>query len=249
MPRKKKRTSNDLLDALDDIEPSESSAKSKLLILDRWELTHEAFTTIVDANPSLRGVTLGYLAEHKFHQMFLHDPRILKAHKADDHNRKRKGDRTFEYRSHNFIVEVKSLQTNLVKRDGSGWTGKSQVDASDRRKVTFKDGNTLETTCLLRNEFDILAVNCYAFGNQWQFAFILNRDIPQNQFKKYTPEQRAALLPTLVAVTWPPKPPFATDIFALLDQLADEKDAGTVPEAPDMPGVEKVSRKKNKAVA
>lgn len=203
-------------------------------ILDRWDLTHEAFTSIVDANPSLRGVTLGYIAEWKFHQMFLNHPDVVGARKDDDHDRRRKGDRTFEYKGHQFIVEVKSLQTNLVKREGPVLRGKSQVDASDRRKVTFKDGTTLETTCLLRGEFDVLAVNCYAFNNKWEFAFALNRDLPKNTFKKYTPAQQEALLPTLIPVTWPVSEPFVTDPFILLDRLVAEREAGISPEVPEV---------------
>lgn len=205
------------------------------LILDRWELTHEEFTHLIDTNPSLRGVTLGYIAEHKFHQMFLNNPLITHARKEDDHNRKRKGDRTFDYKGHSFIVEVKSLQTNLVKRFGDTRQGKSQVDASDRRKVTFKDGSVLETTCLLRGEFDILAVNCYAFDNYWRFAFALNRDLPKNTFRKYTPAQQDALLPTLIPVTWPLQAPFVADPFVLLDRLVWEREVGVSDEVPEVP--------------
>jgi len=131
---------------------------------------------------------------------------------------------------------VKSLQTNLVKRLPDGTcTGRSQVDASDRRKVEFKDGSTLETTCLLRGEFDVLAVNCYAFNGKWEFAFALNRDLPQNTFRKYTEEQRAALLPSLIPVTWPVQEPFVTDIVTLLDRVVAEREAGLEPEVPEVP--------------
>jgi hypothetical protein len=228
------KTGDDLLDELLSIEPSEAAATKRQPILARWELTEQEFTEIVDSNPSLRGVTLGYIAEWKFHKMFLNHPGVSKARKDDDHDRKRKGDRTFSYKGHEFIVEVKSLQTNLVKKQGDIWLGKSQVDASDRRKVTFKDGTTLETTCLLRGEFDVLAVNCYAFSGHWQFAFALNRDLPQNTFKKYTDAQRAALLPTLIPVSWPPQAPFVEDPFVLLDILARERDKGMAAAVPDV---------------
>ena len=202
---------------------SKAPTERPKLILDRWNLTHEEFTAIVDANPSLRGIALGYIAEHKFQSMFLTNPDISKVRKDDDHDRKRKGDRAFFYRGHEFIVEVKSLQTNSIKKQGDLWSGKSQVDASDRRTLYFRDGSTLETTCLLRGEFDILAVNCYAFGDRWQFAFALNRDLPKNTYRKYNQAQQEALLPTLITVTWPPQPPFVTDIFVLLDILAEER--------------------------
>lgn len=234
--KSKAPTGDDLLDQLGSVIPSEAPTNVEKLILDRWELTHAEFTALVDANPSLRGVTLGYIAEHKFHSRFLAHPAVSKARKADDHDRKRKGDRTFSYKRHEFIVEVKSLQTNLVKKQGEVWVGKSQVDASDSRLVTFKDGSTLKTTCLLRGEFDVLAVNCYAFGNKWQFAFALNRDLPKNNFRKYNAAQQEALLPTLIPVTWPPQAPFVTDLFVLLDRLAEERDAGA-PEVAEVPVV------------
>ncbi|WP_207385467.1 hypothetical protein [Achromobacter xylosoxidans] len=229
------QTGDDLLDN-QEVEPSEPARQRPVPILDRWELSHDEFTSIIDSNPSLRGVTLGYIAEWKFHEMFLNNPNITEAQKDDDHNRKRKGDRRFKYRGHEFIVEVKSLQTNLVKRlpDGTS-TGRSQVDASDRRKVEFKDGSTLETTCLLRGEFDVLAVNCYAFNGKWEFAFALNSDLPQNTFRKYTEEQRAALLPSLIPVTWPVQEPFVTDIIPLLDRVVAAREAGKEPEVPEVP--------------
>lgn len=34
-------------------------------ILDRWDVTPEEFTELVEKNPSLRGMILGYLAELK----------------------------------------------------------------------------------------------------------------------------------------------------------------------------------------
>jgi len=119
---------------------------------------------------------------------------------------------------------VKSLQTNMCKDLGNDtWEGKSQVDGSDRRIVKFADGSELNTTLLLRGEFDLLAVNCFAFGEEWRFSFAKNRDLPTSSFKKYTEEQRKQLIASLVPVTWPPKPPFDADPFKILDELIAEK--------------------------
>jgi hypothetical protein len=189
-------------------------------ILERWGITEQELTELVDQNPSLRGIMLGYVAEKKFHDTFLTHPDIHEAAKDDDHNRKKKGDRRIVYKGKTFLIEVKSLQTNLVKQLGNdSWLGKSQVDASDSREVTFSDGSKLKTTCLLRGEFDILAVNCFAFGNQWRFAFALNQELPPNVYKKYTQAQQEQLLPTLITVEWPLKPPFADNPFELLNRL------------------------------
>jgi hypothetical protein len=218
-------TGDDVLDALAEIVPSEPPQQKSIPILDRWDLSHDEFTSIVDSNPSLRGVTIGYIAESKFHKQFLNHPDITEARKDDDHDRKRKGDRRFFWKGKEVVVEVKSLQSNLVKRKDGHLTGKSQVDASDCREVKFKDGSTLKTTCLLRGEFDILAVNCYAFNGEWQFAFAKNSDLPPNTHKKYTAEQRANLLPTLIPLSWPPVHPFYEDPYALLDSLVEERGA------------------------
>lgn len=190
-------------------------------ILKRWGISEHDLTELVDQNPSLRGILLGYVAERKFHETFLDHPAITEKGKDDDHDRTRKGDRRITYKGTSLVIEVKSLQTNLVKNLGNDcWAGKSQVDASDSREVTFPNDSTLKTTCLLRGEFDLLAVNCFAFGDRWRFAFALNSELPQNTYKRYTEYQRKHLLPTLIAVEWPLKPPFTENPFELLDRLA-----------------------------
>ena len=123
------------------------------------------------------------------------------------------------YKSRPFKVECKSLQTNSIRRVGEMFTGKAQCDASDRRTVTFGDGTTLDTTCLLVGEFDLLAVNLFAFEDKWRFIFAKNADLPRSRFKGYTEEQRSQLLASLVPVSWPPQPPFRDDPFGLMDEM------------------------------
>lgn len=187
-------------------------------------ITEQELTDLVDQNPSLRGILLGYVAEKKFHDTFLEHPEISEKSKDDDHNRKKKGDRRIIYKGKTLTIEVKSLQTAMVKRLGPDqWIGKAQVDGSDRRIVKFPDGTMLNTTLLLRGEFHLLAVNCFAFGGQWRFAFAKNSDLPFSSFKKYTASQKAQLIASLIKITWPPEPPFTDDPFILLDQLLYEK--------------------------
>lgn len=198
----------------------------KKTILERWEISEEEFTTLIDENPSLRGMNLGYIAEKKFHDLFLNHPEITESSKDDDHDRSRKGDRRIMYKGHEFVIEVKSLQTNMCKNLGDGkWEGKAQVDGSDRRIVTFKDGSELNTTLLLRGEFDLLAVNCFAFGEEWRFTFAKNSDLPTSSFKKYTEEQRKQLIASLVPVSIPPKEPFSDNPFKLLDEMIEERES------------------------
>lgn len=196
----------------------------KKTILDKWQITAQELTSLVEKNPSLRGVMLGYVAEKKFQDMFLGHPGISEVGKADDHDRSKKGDRHILYKGADVVIEVKSLQTNTVRRleDGT-WYGKSQVDASDKRAVRLPSGKVLNTTCLVTGEFDLLAVNLFAFEEKWRFIFAKNDDLPRSTWRGYSPAQRKCLLSTLIEVTWPPKPPFYEDPFPLLDEIVRER--------------------------
>lgn len=188
-------------------------------ILQRWDVTVEELTQVVEQNPSLRGMILGYLAELKLEKLWLRREGISDISKHDDHDRKKKGDRLVLYKSKEFIFESKSLQTNSIRKTERGWIGKAQVDASDRRQVTLPDGTKVNTTCLLRNEFDVLAVNIFAFDEKWRFVFAKNSDLPFSRYKGYTEYQRRHLLATLVTVHWPPEPPFQEEPFTLMNEM------------------------------
>lgn len=194
-------------------------------IYERWDIEPEVISDLIDDNPSLRGMVLGYVAEKKFHDMYLDHPDITEATKDDDHDRLKKGDRRITYKNHELLVEVKSLQTKTCKKlDDGTWIGKSQVDGSDKRVIKFNDGSELATTLLLKGEFDLLAVNCFAFGDTWKFAFAKNSDLPTSKFKKYTEEQRSQLIASLVEVKWPPEAPFTDDPYQLLDEMIKEQE-------------------------
>jgi hypothetical protein len=193
-------------------------------ILERWNITVEELTAAVEQNGSLRGLMLGYVAEIKLREILALSPLVSSMEKDDDHNRAKKGDLRIKYRGEEFTIESKSLQTGSIKRMPDGTrTGKAQVDASDRRAVHFPDGTTVDTTLLLKGEFDILAVNLFAFDEEWRFSYALNRDLPSSTYRKYTPVQREALIASLVTVSWPPKPPFTDDLFTVLDRLVEER--------------------------
>lgn len=197
-------------------------------ILDRWEITIEELAELVDKNPSLRGVLLGYIAEMKLRKLWFSTESITHAIKYDDHDRKKKGDLVITYNSKSFIVESKSLRTNSIEIEetaaGIRYKGKAQCDASDRRIIALPDGSEINTTCLLVGELDLLAVNIFAFENTWRFIFAKNSDLPRSNYPKYTEEQRKYLLASLVTVTWPPEPPFYAEPFRLLDEIAEARD-------------------------
>lgn len=203
--------------------------KKKLTILERWQITAEELTEIVDANPSMRGNMFGYVAEMKLRKMWFSSERITHSAKYDDHDRKKKGDLVVTYKDYSFIIESKSLQTNSIKRIRDKFTGTAQCDASDRRIITLPDGSTVNTTCLLVGEFDLLAINIFAFTNKWRFLFAKNSELPRSKFKKYTNYQRQHLLASLVPVIYPPEPPLYDEPFALLDEIIAERESQGLP--------------------
>lgn len=187
-------------------------------ILKRWDLTEEELTEIIRKNPSMRGLMLGYIAEYKLRKMHFAGSPYENIHKADDHDRSRKGDLIVTYKGKDFTIECKSLQTNSIKTTENGYIGKYQCDASDRRKI--KVGNkTVETTCLLVGEFDIIAVNLFSFEEKWRFAFALNDDLPRSTFRNYPPAIQRKLLATLMPVSWPLQPPYIASPIPLLEHL------------------------------
>ena len=92
---------------------------------------------------------------------------------------------------------MKSLQTSKVKTTPTGYTGKYQCDASDKRTIRLPNGEDIATTCLLVDEFDLVAVNLFAFGEEWRFAFAKNSDLQRSRYRGYTEEQRKYLLASL----------------------------------------------------
>jgi hypothetical protein len=105
------------------------------------------------------------------------------------------------------------------------YRGQFQCDASDRRKVDFPDGSSVETTKLLFGEFHILAAGLFAFREKWDFGFALNRDLPASTNEDYTPYQRKMLITSMIPITWPLQAPFVGDIYSLLDLLVKEEKA------------------------
>ena len=200
-----------------------SETSSRQTIMDEWEVTANELTLLLQENPSLRGMLFGYVAELKLREIVSSFPGIKSMKKFDDHDRKKKGDLYVIYHHRAFNVESKSLQTSQIRWDEASqtWFGKAQVDASDSREVDLPSGKKLKTTLLLKAEFDILAVNCYEFNKKWQFQFARNRDLPCSTYKKYSEEERRALIASLIPVAWPPEPPFYNDLRVLLDEMLE----------------------------
>lgn len=189
--------------------------------IDSWDITTENIDTLLTENPSLRGMLFGYVAELKLKTLISSFPHIKSMKKYDDHDRKKKGDLHFIYKNTEFSIESKSLQTNQIKFDPKAKIhfGKAQVDASDRRTIQLPNGEEVNTTLLLKGEFDILAVNCYQFNQRWDFQFARNKDLPTSNYKSYSDEAKRNLIKSLIPVEWPPKKPFHSNLELLIEEI------------------------------
>ena len=86
-------------------------------ILTEWDITPEQLTSLLEENPSLRGMLHGYVAELKLKELVTSIPGISYTEKFDDHDRKKKGDLYIIYQGMAFDLESKSLQSSTVKWD------------------------------------------------------------------------------------------------------------------------------------
>lgn len=183
----------------------------------------EDLVAAIKRAPSLRGMILGYIAEMMFEKYVPATyPVILSEHieHHDDHDRTaNKADRTITYNGKRYGVQLKSLQTNSIARDiASGLlVADVQNDASDRRVVMLPNGESIETTCYKRGDYDVLAVPLFPFSGEWRFAYKRNLDCRPTTSKKYTPEQALYLLSTTEKITWPLTEGWTTNLLAVLD--------------------------------
>lgn len=206
--------------------------------LEDWDLSYDEINELLTDNPSLRSFVMGYAAEVKCRNMYFREhPDVTNIYKPDDHDRTEKGDLIITYREHRFAIEVKSIQTVSMKpRKRSGSIEPFyQCDASDRRKVVFRDGSSVETTALLVGEFDIVAVNIHAFKDKWDFVFAKNKDLPtmkgatRGAAKNYTSYQQENLIKTSINIGLEPSEPYVHDPFVLFDEIIEERTRGEAP--------------------
>lgn len=203
-------------------DPEAVSARNRVItIID--SVSPEDLVMSIKRAPSLRGMILGYIAEEMFEKYvpkkygFITSDDI-EAH--DDHDRRfNKSDRTIRVNNRLYRVQLKSIQTNSIKRNLE--TGLLQADvqndASDSRSITLPTGNRVVTTCYARGDYDILAVPLFPFMGEWAYAYKRNIDCRQTTSKKYTAEDSEFLLATTEIITWPLTSEWRIDLSDLLD--------------------------------
>ncbi len=153
--------------------------------------------------PSLRGMVYGYVAEYEFTQYLTNVLGITEYTRDDDH-KKTKSDLNFVYNKKLYTVQVKCLQTTLIRPIENGrFYAVAQNDASDRRTVTLPNGDVIETTCYVAGEYDILVSTVQPFTGEWKFIFKKNKDLRRSTFRGYTEEQRKYILASQEVIIYP----------------------------------------------
>ena len=198
---------------------------------DYWDAGQREFNEVFNRNPSLMGMMKGYMAEEKLKIDVLEDhPKVEGLFSPDDHDRDLKGDWRFDWEGEHIIVEVKCLQSNYVEAeqtldDKVRYTGKYQCDASDRREIELAHGNTVNTTLLEVGEFDILAVGVFEFGNEWNFVFAKNEELPRTSYHEYSEEAQERLIKGMHDIEYPlPEDSiYSEDVWPLVEETVAER--------------------------
>lgn len=184
----------------------------------RW-MDPEILVDLITQNPSLRGMTYGYVSEAALKPLLQARYNISDVYKPDDHKRNLfKSDLTITYRHHQYTIQVKSVQTNSIKSVGNGvFRCNLQNDASDSWTILLPDGSTVQTTCYLIGKYDILAVGLQPFTGTFEYAFKKNKDLTRTTSRKYTDYQKHHLLSTTERLFWPLDSGWTTEFLLLLE--------------------------------
>jgi hypothetical protein len=203
-----------------------------------WRLDPEEFNRIIHQNSNALSAIYGYVAEERLREMFLEDdPRVENIRSPEDQDSTDKGDWAFDYRGEKMKIEVKSLQTHTIKRldDPDQQTlGENEEEArweagfhikgtSDQRTIKF-DGEEYNTTLMnvVESDVDVMAINLYRIEDEWRFAFIRLTDLPRSE-GNYPDELREQLSKSLPKLTIPLEEPFTDDLYALMDEILEER--------------------------
>jgi hypothetical protein len=177
------------------------------------DFTQEELETVIAENSSLRGYLQGYLAEVALKKQLLQIEGVSLVEKIPDQC-KEKGDFRVTYKDKTLTIEVKSIATNSVREDilNDTWQGKVQVKATDKRTIQVDGIGSVTSTSLLKGEFDVLAISCYAVSGKWEFLFIEN---------EYLPEATATpgLIKTSFTVNPATTPLVSEDVIKIMDSV------------------------------
>jgi hypothetical protein len=184
------------------------------------EFTNDELEEVISSNPNLRGYLQGYLAEVALKKQLLEIEGVSEVIKIPDHDEER-GDLRVTYKGLPLTIEVKSIKTDSVRKDvlHDTWQGTVTIKSSDKREVEVEGLGLINSSHLIRGQFDILAISCYAVSGQWEFVFMDNDHLPPKSYK--TPE----LIKTSFVVNPQTTPCLITDMQSILEGTYEKKKA------------------------
>jgi len=200
-----------------------------------WQLSPEEFNRIIDSNSNALSAIYGYVAEERMREMYLVDnPHVENIRTPEDQDEDDKGDWAFQYKGEPMKIEVKSLQsrtipdvdeaqTRLSNDDGEIRVGFHLKGSSDPRNVEY-DGETYSTVLMNveESDIDIIAINLYKVKNEWDFAFIKVKDLPQSK-GNYPEGLKQKLSKSQPKFKIPLQEPYTDDLNMLMDEVLDER--------------------------
>lgn len=178
----------------------------------------EEIDDVISENPNLRGYIQGYLAEVALKKYLMTLPHVTEVTKIPDSSLQ-KGDLKVTYKNVIITIEVKSLLTKSIKSDvmHDTWQGVVGIKNSDKREIEIKGLGTIQTTSLVRGEFDILAISCYAVSGKWDCVFMENEYLPPKDYAN--PE----LLKVSFVVNPETTPCLDLDLKVILEKVYNKK--------------------------
>lgn len=192
----------------------------------KWEVDLISLEESIESNPSLRSFVFGYQAEYMAKREICKQLGVPfeSMTKPDDHDRSRHYDISLPYKGRRYLIEVKCLQSNKIKKIAENqWKAEYQCDASDSREVELPNGHVVPTTSLPYGMFDIVAVGLFQFFGKWKFAFIKANDLeslatsrPTKKNKEISFEDKKLLIKSSQKISWPLVPPYTEKIRDLL---------------------------------
>lgn len=132
-------------------------------------------------NPYLRGYLQGYFSERMLARELAATPGVESVEKIPDVSTRR-GDFLIKYQDKEITVECKSIQTGSVRFiNNNFWEGSVLVKNVGRKEIHLPDIGPVYTSNLLKGQFDILAICCFAVRGEWKFVFMNNSDLPEKK--------------------------------------------------------------------
>lgn len=211
-----------------------------MLVTERYNLTLNEISEIVDMYRPLRASFDGHVSEFIFVKQYIKTcSRITEFHKPDNQDRSEKGDVTVVFDGVSLKIELKTIlsgnrktlkrnphQVNTV--EGSYWRGRFKTRTSSYKTITFSDGSQLNTLCVPRKQVDVFGVCVRPMTGKWEYMYCTTTDLPGTENKEFTPLQQQELLKPEMYVQWPPVFPWTDSLESALERAAAQKKNASV---------------------